>query len=60
MENQQLINRRYFIAASTTLLSGYTAMALINQEFIQMTLSPILIVLGFVLMVCSIMIPSKI
>ncbi len=60
MPNHRLINKSYFIAALSSLLSGYTAMAVINLPLIQMSIAPLLIVLGFVLVVLSIMIPAKV
>ncbi|MDA3893793.1 MAG: hypothetical protein PF517_19185 [Salinivirgaceae bacterium] len=59
MTNQSLINKKIFITALSTLFSGYLLMAVVPIEFVIMTLSPIVILLGFALVVVSIIKPSK-
>ena len=59
IQKQSLINTKLFIGAVAILLLGYVLMALVSIESVRMTLSPIIIVFGFVLVVMSIIIPSK-
>ena len=59
IQKQSLINTKLFIGAVAILLLGYVLMALVSIESVRMTLSPIIIVFGFVLVVMSIVIPSK-
>jgi len=59
-KKQKLINTPLFIGAIGALLSGYFLMALIPIEPIRLTLSPILIIIGFILTILSIVIPQKV
>ena len=59
MQNQAIINTSFFKSAILVLLLGYGLMALVPYDFIKLTLSPIVIILGFVLFVLSILLPSK-
>ncbi len=58
-ENSAFVNNRLFIIAIITLVAGYGLMAVSQSEFIRLTLSPITIISGFVLVVLSILIPLK-
>lgn len=54
-ENIIKLNWPYFYSGLAILLLGYTAMAVFKSEFIRISASPVLIMLGFVLLVISIL-----
>ena len=59
LQKQSLINSKLFLLSICTLLSGYSLMAFASSDALRLTLSPIVILIGFSLVVLSIIIPSK-
>lgn len=58
-QKQKLINTRLFISSLCTLVIGYALMALAPHDFLRLTVSPLLILSGFGLVILSIIIPQK-
>jgi hypothetical protein len=59
VQNNSIINVPFFKYAVIILILGYGLMALVPFDFFRLTLSPIVIILSFVLFVLSVMLPSK-
>jgi hypothetical protein len=59
VQTNSIINVPFFKYAVIILILGYGLMALVPTDFIRLTLSPIVIILSFVLFVLSVMLPSK-
>ena len=59
LQKQSLINSKLFLVSVCTILLGYIIMALASSDTMRLTLSPIIILIGFGLVVLSIIIPSK-